>query len=190
MDLASIVLTLSNDLVSAFGNRLRSVLWYGSSSVSSIANDLDLLVILRGKPELTDTKTFRKIKQELGMIRGDFQLIYESEILDADSLSLDGHGSFISLILSKARVVYGDNPFIYLKPRNKQLAIDILQKIQCYVFRARQEACGNPSAQKDKHPDIHRKKIRYIMQDILFLKNIILQVSEIEKVFHRSSFVL
>lgn len=157
---------LTQHFVDAYGNNLRSVLFYGSS-VMGAGHDLDILIILKTKSNANEvTEKLSRIKNQYSKHRLDLQLVYENELREANLFSLDAHGTFIIPVLRKAQVLFGDNPFKNLYPDEANLASDILQKIQYYIFKARRTAIGYTNSYTDTNPDIHRKKILKIIYDI------------------------
>lgn len=158
---------IAQEAAEYFGHRLVGVLWYGSTAMGADGSDLDLLVVL-DRPVAGDAERLREISSR-GTKRCDFQLLYRNEIGDGELFSLDGHGCFFVQILRKSKCLFGTNPFLELTPPPRQSAVDILHKVQCYTFRARQSATGHAAPHKDTNPDLHRKKLRFMMLDILLL---------------------
>lgn len=173
----------AEEIVSALGLNVHAVLLYGST-VDGYGYDIDLLVILDQKQDvLGDTQKLRAIRENYSDVKLDLQLLYLEELVPENSFSLDAHGAFIVSVLKSAITLFGTNPFLAMEPDALCVASDALQKIQYYIFRARQAAFGCGVLHKDTNPDLHRKKLKKIMQDILLANGMSVKSDEIEKKF-------
>ena len=169
----NLLLDLRDEIVSTFEGNLVGLLQYGSSLFEdSCINtvDLDLLIILKNKDVIeNDLKFLETLNARYSELNLDIQLQYAEEIFSSNHFSLDAHGSYFTEILKLARVLYGTNPFLELDyPSND--GVSILHQIQNYVFRARQIAMGMAKSHKDTNTKYHIKKIKNIMNDLLFLE--------------------
>jgi len=165
--------TLVSKIILGFKSNLLSILLYGSNIKKvSKKNDIDLIIILKEKNSSSkDLRILRRVLQT----RKDFvdlQLLYEKELINGDTFSLDTHGQFIIEELKKAIPLYGDNPFVGFFLSISLIQLSIMHKLQYYVFRARQEYLGYGFSTKDKSKDFHRKKIIMAMLDLLLAKQI------------------
>ncbi len=176
---------LTKGIASIFKNNLSSILLYGSNlDQYRKTNDIDMIIILKiKKSSLEDLKKIREIL--CGIEKDiDLQLLYEKELTDGNTFSLDTHGQFIVEELKNAIPLYGENPFVLLFPSAQICQLSIVQKLQYYIFRARQELLGYNFSTKDQSKDFHRKKIKMAMLDLLLAKQITLKTTEnIFKVF-------
>lgn len=162
---------LKEKIKDKFGKNLISILQYGSSLYNeNSATDLDLIVILESKEHALQNLTILKeLNNQAKDLNLDLQLLYSEEIFSPNHFSLDAHGSYFLLVLKKAKVLYGTNPFQNIThPTNDE--VSIIHQIQNYVFRSRQEAMGIPKNYKDQNLYYHRKKIKNIMNDMLFMQ--------------------
>lgn len=158
---------LTNHLKESFKDQLKAILVYGSILRKGESADIDILVILKEKNVSSDFKKFKAVNDAFTGGVLDMQLMYEEEIASPKLFSLDAHGSFFVEVLKHAKAVYGENPFdnIVVSPEDRQRSA--LNKIQNYMFRARQEAMGLGRHSKDANPFYHRKKIIRVMDDIM-----------------------
>ena len=121
---------------------------------------------------MLDIQALHTLKQRLdATIHLDLQLIYEREIAQAEHFSLDSHGVFFCYILQHATVLYGFNPFLTKQPSILNTQRSVVNKLQYYVFRARQQALGIDVPTKHPSKDFHRKKILLAVQDILLMRH-------------------
>lgn len=151
----------------AFGENLMGILIYGSTMRITKPHDVDILVILKQKKDaITDLDILKKILPTIDN-RPDMQLVYSDEIGNGNTFSLDTHGPFIIEQLKRALVLYGLNPFVGIEIISEIRSASVLQKLQYYTFRARQEFLGYLVISKDRNKDFHRKKILFAMQDLL-----------------------
>ena len=170
---------LADRIISLFKDNLSSILCYGSTTENPLeTNDVDIIIILKNKHDIQkDMALLKKILvQEQKNI--DTQLMYEKELANGNVFSLDTHGPFIVEELKKAIPLYGDNPFIKLNIYNDVRLASVIQKLQYYVFRARQASLGNPILTKDKNGNFHRKKLKMAMLDLLIAKQVTLNNSD------------
>lgn len=163
-----------NGLLNSFGQRLCSVLLYGSRArqTNSEHSDADIVIVLsreHGK-ENSDIASLKEVLSPQSNLRPDTQLIYEDELIDTRWLSLDTHGSFIALELQKASILYGNNPFEFLQPSREEIIMSVVRKLQYYVFRLRQLSFGKEFHSKDAPIiDFHRKKIQMAVTDLSYI---------------------
>lgn len=157
----------------AFKKRLSSILLYGSAKQRQLYHDFDLMVVLATKGNVAaDLQALQKITNQWPDAHIDLQLLYAEEIEIQDNFSLDTHGCFVIEVLKESEVLFGKNPFIAMTPSPNRIKQSVLQKIQYYVFRARQSFFGYQIHAKDQNPDFHRKKILFAIQDLLLAENI------------------
>lgn len=170
-ELTSLGESLKSDLIEMFQDNLESILVYGSSLVYEEFIDQDLLVILKEKKEsVQDLKKIKEILDKNTNIHLDLQLQYLEEVIP-EGYSLDSHGYFFLEILSKAYPIFGENPFEKEPIDINKKRLSLINQIQNYVFRARQELIGYGRPSKDKNPIYHPKKIKFILRDILLYTN-------------------
>jgi predicted nucleotidyltransferase len=170
---------LVGQIVSKFKDNLRSVLLYGSAARGAgKTNDLDMVMVLKTKnSSLKDLQIIKEILHD-GENNVDLQLLYQKELTNGNTFSLDTHGAFVIEELKNAIPLYGDNPFRLLYPSSQMYQLSVVQKLQYYVFRARQACMGYNFSTKDQSEDFHRKKIRMAMLDLLIAKNISVEKSD------------
>lgn len=170
---------LVSEIIFRFKDNLRSILLY-ESDIKDIAekNDIDMIIVLKIKR--SSSKDIRIIRQFLHSEKKnvDLQILYEKELANGNAFSLDSHGQFIVEELKHAIPLYGDNPFTSLSPSIPMVQLSVIQKLQYYVFQARQEYLGYNFPTKDQSKDFHRKKLRMAMLDLLLAKQITLKKSE------------
>ncbi len=165
-----IVDDITEAIINRLGNNVLSVLLYGSSQARDEFFDLDLLVILKKKEDVIGDLTFLQ-----SVVGGhpeytlDLQIMYADEVSSADMFSLDAHGAFFSDILRDAAVLYGENPFAHLTPSHTAHTISLIDRIQRYVFQARQEYIGLGRYVKDRNPNYHRKHIARAIYDCMLM---------------------
>lgn len=162
---------IRDTLVQTFGDRLQSVLLYGSSLISDQYWDLDMLVLLCAHDDhtrdLEGLKQIRKIYQDQVL---DLQLYYPSELRGPDTFSLDAHGAFFYPLLAHAHVLHGSNPFRAEHASEAAVVVSLLNRIQRYVFQARQEYVHDRRHTKDRNPHYHTKHVRRCMYDLLLMR--------------------
>ncbi|MBL4644266.1 MAG: hypothetical protein JKX80_00180 [Candidatus Pacebacteria bacterium] len=157
-------------LISQFEKNLTSVLLYGSSQKQKQFWDLDIVVILKSKNSLVPDLSFlKKIVAQFSEHTLDLQILYSEEMSSSDTFSLDAHGAFFSEILAKSTVLYGENPFVQFKRAEDLVTISLLNRIQRYVFQARQEYIGTERYVKDKNPKYHSKHLRRMLLDLMLI---------------------
>lgn len=161
---------IRDDLVQIYGEKLKSVLLYGSSLIKTEYWDLDIFILLDNKSDSTDDldrlKAVWEKHQEQTL---DLQLFYTDEVSDSDLFSLDAHGSFFVSVLAQAETLHGDNPFVAMTQDDERVAISLLNRIQRYIFQTRQEYLGNIRHVKDKNPLYHPKHVRRCMLDVILM---------------------
>lgn len=177
---------ITKNLIHHFSKNLSSVLLYGSSTKQEKFWDLDLLILLHSKntpaEDLSFLKTIFSTYQEHTL---DLQLFYAEEVVCANTFSLDAHGAFFSKVLSDATVLYGENPFSKLTPNEDLVTISLLNRIQRYIFQARQEYLGVGRFNKDKNPEYHKKHLRRTLLDVMMLFGTCYDVNEAERAFKK-----
>ncbi len=182
---------ISREIVTLFGARLDAVLLYGSSRVNETFWDLDMVVLIKEKTSpLDDLSDLQTIQQKYSEQTLDLQLFYPEESSFPDLFSLDAHGAFFIHILAEATPLYGKNPFAKDAPREDVVITSLINRIQRYVFQARQEYLGGGRHNKDRNPEYHAKHIERVMLDLLLLigedlSKITANTSDISKVFRR-----
>ena len=180
MAIQDFVSSFTKEVVSSLEENVVSVLLYGST-VDGFGYDIDLLIVLRNKVDVvSDVNILKEIREQHADKKIDLQLLYAEELEQVNQFSLDAHGCFIIPVLQKAVTLFGVNPFLQMDPDSTAIAGDVLQKIQYYLFRARQAAYGCGVLHKDTNPDLHRKKIKKIMQDLLLADGINVTSSQLE----------
>lgn len=173
-------------LVSYFAGNLRAVLQYGSSTTSTHPADIDILVVLQHKGDTSsDLRLLKKIERRFREIYFDLQLMYSEEITDVNNFSLDSHGCFIALVLKRANVLWGHNPFVDATPDREEVKKSIVRKLQYYIFRARQMFLGEPYRSKDKSRDFHRKKLLMAIVSLLLFNNSTLYTDPLKEFIRR-----
>lgn len=176
--------SISKKLVQYFKNNLSSIILYGSSQEKNDFWDLDLIVILKKKDSVINDLLFlKKITHEFGEETLDLQLFYSEEISSAEMFSLDAHGAFFSKILASATVLYGENPFSYMVPGHEAVVTSLINRIQRYVFQARQEYLGRGRHNKDNNPLYHQKHLRRALFDLMFMYTSCVDDKHAEKLF-------
>lgn len=151
-----------------FGDNLVGVLLYGSTLTSTHPADVDMLILLRVKADVcADLLAMKTFKSNFPTVYFDLQVIYADEYRDADNYSLDSHGCFFQAILSRAQVLWGENPFLKLQPSQEEVRKSVVRKLQYYCFRARQMYLGEAYRSKDQNHDFHRKKLIMALTDVL-----------------------
>lgn len=162
--------SISKKLIEYFKDNLLSIILYGSSQEKNDFWDLDLIVVLKTKGSVINDLLFlKKITHEFGEETLDLQLFYSYEISSAEMFSLDAHGSFFSKILASATVIYGENPFLSMNPEPEAVVTSLINRIQRYVFQARQEYIGRGRHNKDNNPLYHQKHLRRALFDLMFM---------------------
>ncbi len=177
---------LVNKLISGFKENVLSILLYGSAiENNSETNDVDIIIILKNKNNIiNDIKLIKEHILEKNNI--DAQLLYEKELTSGNTFSLDTHGQFIVEELKQALPLYGDNPFMKLNINQEICKASVIQKLQYFVFRARQASLGYAILTKDNNHDFHRKKLKMAMLDLLIAKQVKVNKSEdIIEVFNK-----
>jgi pimeloyl-ACP methyl ester carboxylesterase/predicted nucleotidyltransferase len=161
---------ISASIKGAFDRNLICVLLYGSSLREMEFSDLDILVILRNKKDVYAESTILKtIKQGFPEVNLDLQLMYEIECASPAMFSLDAHGAFFYDVLKSSRVLFGSNPFIKHELQTNERIISLIDNIQSYIFRARQEFMGHGRHSKDTNPLYHQKHVRRVLLDVLLM---------------------
>jgi len=165
-----IVDNITNAAINRFGDNLLSVLLYGSSREREDFWDLDILIILKvkkgGNQDLSHIKDIVETFKDHTL---DLQLFYSEEITSADKFSLDAHGAFFANVLKHAIPFYGENPFLHLTPSEDIYVITLLNRIQRYLFQARQEYIGTGRHNKDKNPAYHNKHVHRAIFDLMLM---------------------
>lgn len=177
------LLKMVDQLKDKFGDKLRSILVYGSVLRDKAPSDIDLIVLLKEKDTIEDLKKLKQVTEDYEDGVLDMQLLYNEEIVNPKLFSLDTHGSFFVEVLKHSKAVYGDNPFDEIVTENEDRQRSALNKVQNYMFRARQEAIGLGRHSKDINPFYHRKKIMRIMDDIMIFDGNLGDRTEIIKRF-------
>lgn len=161
---------ISKKFVEYFGDNLSSIILYGSSQEKDNFWDLDLIVVLKEKSSVIDDLLFfKKIVLEFGEKTLDLQLFYIDEISSANMFSLDSHGAFFSQVLCNATVLYGKNPFMSMVPDTEAVVVSLINRIQRYIFQARQEYIGRGRHNKDSNPLYHQKHLRRTLLDLMLM---------------------
>ena len=172
-EVPQIALGIRDDIVASYKDELVSVLLYGSSLKHDVYWDLDMLILLKTKRSpIDDLKTLKDIQTKYADQTLDLQLFYVDETTSPNLFSLDAHGAFFVSILATAKTLHGDNPFAYYRADEELIAISLLNRIQRYIFQARQEYIGNERYIKDKNPQYHAKHVRRCMLDLLLLAGV------------------
>lgn len=181
-----VVDSIKEKIISHFNENLSCILLYGSSRLKKEFWDLDILIILKEKKNsLPDLLFLRNITTLFKDQTLDMQLFYLKELESADSFSLDAHGAFFSQILKNSIVLFGKNPFLDFKPSDHLVTISLLNRIQRYVFQARQECFKKRKPNKDHNPRYHQKHARRIIIDLLMMREDYENISDARSIFER-----
>lgn len=175
---------IKDSILAKIGNNVSSILLYGSSRLSSNYWDIDILIILKENKFNRDIlNTLTEIAEKFNKQTLDLQFIYEKEIKSADLISLDAHGAFFSRILKRAVSLYGVNPFLRYEPSRKQLIVSLVNRIQRYLFHARQEYILGGRYNKDRNSLYHKKHVLRSIFDLLMIHRDWLENDEIKALF-------
>jgi len=176
--------SIRDSLQSHFSDNLYSIILYGSSLIQKEYWDLDMMIILKDKNNPLEDLTFLQtiFSNHKGVVL-DLQLFYVKEIANPDLFSLDAHGAFFTSILANATVLYGENPFTTQKPSDLLVTISLLNRIQRYIFQARQEFLGIGRHNKDKNPKYHQKHLLRTIFDLMLLLGPCKDAEEAEVLF-------
>ncbi len=176
---------IRDDLVRVFGSRLQAVLLYGSALLHNAYWDLDLVALLAATTDrVRDLAELKRIHAAYAAQTLDLQLFYPDEIDSPDLFSLDAHGAFFWSVLARAHVLYGVNPCAGGVPHEERVVASLVQRIQRYVFQARQEYLDGARHTKDRNPDYHTKHVRRCMYDLLLMVDPVADRAGFEEAFH------
>jgi hypothetical protein len=176
---------ITKKLQEHFDDNLHSVLLYGSSLLYKNYWDLDLMILLKEKKHPKKDLVFLKkiFKNHKGAVL-DLQLFYLKEVENPDLFSLDAHGAFFSSILAKANVLFGENPFVLHAPSSQIITVSLINRIQRYIFQARQEYLGIVRHNKDRNPKYHQKHLLRTIFDLMLLFEPCKDADEAEVLFY------
>lgn len=161
---------IAEKLKASFKENVVGVLLYGSSQWGQKYWDLDIIIILKVNDfKLKDLEILKQVQKEFNKHALDLQLVYQSEIVESETFSLDAHGAFFSQILKRALVLDGENPFVDMTPPRRIFLISIIARVQRYIFQARQEYIGGERYNKDQNPEYHKKHVLRMMFDVLLM---------------------
>lgn len=155
---------ITQKAIATFGERLSSVLLYGSSiSARQRPNDLDIIIILKDRETPRDV-AFLQDDLPKYHLKIDLQVI---NLLDCTSphFSHDTHGEFFVLFLRTAKVMYGQNPFLETAILYSSQVSSVIKKMQYYYFRARKIHANNPPSANSELLSFHRKKVLFMLLD-------------------------
>lgn len=155
---------ITKSAVNHFGDKLASVLLYGSSlSARRLPNDLDIIIVLKERESPKDL-SFLRFERSKYDIEIDLQIINIPDI-HPDSFAHDTHGQFVISFLQHAHPIYGENPFLNFFPKYSQRVTSVIQKAQYYYFRAKKLQANDihPGDQQDF--SFHRKKLILMLSD-------------------------
>jgi len=155
---------ITKSAIDHFGNKLVSILLYGSSlSARRLPNDLDIIIILRDRetPEDLSFHFGNKLVPEFNI---DLQIINLPDI-SPDSFSHDTHGQFVISFLHHAHPIYGKNPFLNFFPKYTQCVISVIQKARYYYFRAKKLQANDIHPGNKQNFSFHRKKLILMLSD-------------------------
>lgn len=165
---------ITDEIKENFGNRLISILIYGSNihkmayGNGNLTNDVDMVIIF-DKSESEDldilATIFKKYPCDIQL-----QLLYKKTDFPIDSnlYSINTHGPFFISRLKNAKAIYGPNPFENLKiKQNDLMSKDLLFKIQQYIYEMRNHILKDNT----KIKDFFTKKLYWIIFDYLVAMN-------------------
>lgn len=164
MNNREIVEDISRKAVEKFGNKISSVLMYGSSlSAHRVPNDIDIIIIFKNREKVYDISFMRDDLSNYN-IKIDIQFL-NLEDLNESNFSLDAHGQFFIHFLKGARPIYGTNPFLEMFPKYTDQVCSVIQKAQYYYFRAKKVQANAQSQAELEGLSFHRKKILLMLAD-------------------------
>lgn len=155
---------ITKSAINHFGDKLASVLLYGSSlSARRLPNDLDIIIILKER-ESPEDLSFLRFERSKYDIEIDLQIINIPDI-HPDSFAHDTHGQFVISFLQQAHPIYGENPFLNFFPKYSQRVTSVIQKAQYYYFRAKKLQANDIHPGNQQDFSFHRKKLILMLSD-------------------------
>lgn len=155
---------ITKSAINHFGDKLASVLLYGSSlSARRLPKDLDIIIVLKER-ESPEDLSFLRFERSRYDIEIDLQIINIPDI-HPDSFAHDTHGQFVISFLHHAHSIYGENPFLNFFPKYIQRVTSVIQKAQYYYFRAKRLQANDVHPGNQQDFSFHRKKLILMLSD-------------------------